>query len=43
MSEEIAAKRGPGRPKKPIAEVSVTAKFKMKAKPNWEGVDPFLE
>jgi hypothetical protein len=40
MSEEqsVEPRRGPGRPKKEEAP-----KYKMKAKPNWEDVDPNME
>ena len=39
MSEE-AVRRGPGRPKK---EEVAPSKYKMKAKPNWEEIDPNME
>lgn len=37
--EEPVVKRGPGRPKKEDA----APKYKMKAKPNWEDIDPNME
>lgn len=40
MTEEIQPKRGPGRPKK---EEAAPPKHKMKAKPNWEDIDPNIE
>jgi hypothetical protein len=40
MNEEAEVKRGPGRPKK---EEKAPPKYKMKAKPNWEEIDPNTE
>lgn len=50
MSEEAApVKRGPGRPRKPLeakpepVAAAPAPKYKMKAKPNWDDLDPTAE